>query len=54
MRESCTWFIIAAFSAGITAGIFLTHESWERSTVKAGCAIYDTLTGEWRFKERED
>lgn len=51
MKDTCFWFIVAAFSCGIGAGILLTHEAWERKTVEAGCAVYDSQTGDWRFKE---
>ena len=46
--------LVAGLGVGLYAGALLVQANWQRETIKRGLALYDPITGKWRWREPTD
>lgn len=43
-------FLLLTLAAGFALGIWCCNKSWEKSSIEAGFAEYNQVTGLWQWK----
>ena len=45
---------VSALAVGIYADALLVQANWQREAIKRGFALYDPISGKWRWREPTD